>query len=599
MTVITASPKSFQAMLNAQAVANEQLFSIRALLEEAQLAQIATLMETKKIDDDGDRQEKIESDSLKVQKDALKAQQDQLQLMKDDISDRKKREEELAKVMEGMKSFKTPLEKVKSTFSNIKEKFSGENIKKSFLQNTNILGINDKKLEKQRFVTEQKALGFKGTEKELSSNFESAYAIKKDADKNKAQIDKMVSDTGGKYSAEQIAKTNPEMAKLLDKKKGFESEYSKFDLGSKALATVSETPSQAFASQGEQQEMAAEQTKAISAQSDLLSKIEENTRGGGSEQKASAASGDSGGGLLGGIGKGLEKLGNGLARLGGGAGRGIAGFLRGLAMGLAAMANPATIVGLGAATLAIMGIGKALGYAAPFMEAFAPVLIKIADVVQNVFVAAIEKLPEVITAVGEVVMGIIGAISDAIVEVIDSVVSAVERLSEVDGGNLLKVGAGLLAIAGGLAAFGAGTAVAGVGNLVGGLLGAVTPGGSAMDQIMRLADKGENIEKAGIGIEKLAGGMTAFSAIDTDKIKAIAALPTEKIAAMGAAMGQAGLVYAKSGENAGAATKSSGGNKTNVVNAPVTNSTVQNQFIKSPIRNQDSTLSRYMQRKYA
>jgi hypothetical protein len=76
MTVITASPKSFQAMLNAQAVANEQLFSIRALLEEAQLAQIATLMETKKIDDDGDRQEKIESDSLKVQKDALKAQQD-------------------------------------------------------------------------------------------------------------------------------------------------------------------------------------------------------------------------------------------------------------------------------------------------------------------------------------------------------------------------------------------------------------------------------------------------------------------------------------------------------------------------------------------
>lgn len=588
-------------MLNAQAVANEQLFSIRALMEEAQLSQIVTLMESKRNDDSGERQEKIESDSLKVQKDALKAQQDQLQLMKDDISERKKREEELAKVMEGMKSFKTPLEKVKSTFSNIKEKFSGENIKKSFLQNTNILGINDKKLEKQKFITEQKALGFKGSDKDLSANFESAYKIKKESDKNQTQIDKLVGNTGGKYTAEQIAKTNPEMASLLDKKKGFATDYSKFDLGAKVVgSSTTETPSQSFASSGEQQEMMGEQVKAVGEQTSLLSKIEENTRGESSKQKAAAASGDEGGGgLLGGIGKGLAKLGAGLAKLGGGAGRGIASFLRGLAMGLAAMANPATIVGLGAATLAIMGIGKALGYAAPFMEAFAPVLIKIADVVQNVFVAAIEKLPEVITAVGEVVMGIIGAISDAIVEVIDSVVSAVERLSEVDGGNLLKVGAGLLAIAGGLAAFGAGTAVAGVGNLVGGLLGAVTPGGSAMDQIMRLADKGENIEKAGIGIEKLAGGMTAFSAIDTDKIKAIAALPTEKIAAMGAAMGQAGLVYAKSGENAGAASKSSGGNKTNVVNAPVTNSTVQNQFIKSPIRNQDSTLSRYMQRKYA
>lgn len=611
MTVITASPKNFQSMLNMQAVANEHLFTMRKLLEESQLAQIATLVETKRIDDDGDRQEKIEADNLKTDKEILKTQQDQLRLMQEDASERKKRQQDLEKVMEGMKTFKSPLEKLKEGIGNFKAKFSGENIKTSVLKATNVLGVNDKALEKDSFKKEQKALGFSGSDKELESNFEQAYNIKKKSTQNDKQIESLRSAAGGKYSAEEMSRTNPEMAKLLEKKGAYTEEYSKFDLGTKAIGAEptkesplqsltpmsKESPTQAFASAGEQQEMAQEQVRAVGEQTNLLTKIEENTRGG--DQKSAAGGGESGGGILGGIGKVLKSLGDGLAKLGGGAGRGIAGFLRGLAMGLAALANPATLVGLGAATLAIMGLGKALGYAAPFMEAFAPVLIKVADVVENVFVAAIEKLPEIIKAVGDVVMGIIGAISDAITEVIDSVVTSVERLSSLDGENLLKVGAGLLAVAGGLAAFGAGTAIAGVTNLVGGLLGAVTPGGSAMDQIMKLADKGANIEKAGIGVEKLAGGMTAFSGIDTEKIKAIAALPVEKISAMGAAMGQAGLIYAKSGENAGAGVPSSGGNKTNIVNAPVSNNTVQNQFIKSPIRNQDSTVSQYMRSKYA
>jgi hypothetical protein len=168
-------------------------------------------------------------------------------------------------------------------------------------------------------------------------------------------------------------------------------------------------------------------------------------------------------------------------------------------------------------------------------------------------------------------------------------------LSEMDGDNLLKVGAGLAAIGAGMAVFGAGTAAAGIGNLVGGFLNLITPGKSPVEQILELGKSGEGIEKAGVGVEKLATGLSAFSSIDTDKIKAIAALPTEKIAAMGAAMNSnANQVYNKSGENAQASVAPASSNSTTVVNAPVNNTTKQSQIIKSPVRNNESTINRYV-----
>ena len=62
----------------------------------------------------------------------------------------------------------------------------------------------------------------------------------------------------------------------------------------------------------------------------------------------------------------------------------------------------------------------------------------------------------------------------------------------------------------------------------------------------------------------------------------------------------ANAVDQKSADNAAAAVQSGGeGNKTNVVNAPVTNNTTQNQVIRAPIRNQDSSANTYMNRRYA
>ena len=67
-----------------------------------------------------------------------------------------------------------------------------------------------------------------------------------------------------------------------------------------------------------------------------------------------------------------------------------------------------------------------------------------------------------------------------------------------------------------------------------------------------------------------------------------------------AAPTSANAVEQKSADNAAAAIpESGGGNKTNVVNAPVTNNTTQNQVIRAPIRNQDSTANNYMRARYA
>lgn len=462
----------------------------------------------------------------------------------------------------------------------------------------------DKREEKQNYIKERMKLdptknlkGEAGAAKIFGEQFDKQQQIQKDMRKNEDALKKM-KELG--FKEEQIdrspeGKRKKELATDLAKidtrvrPEGFDPKTGMVD--EKKVKKKSAT------SESDMTEAQMENSRIQTEQLGLLSQIAENTapaKGG-----SGGGGGDGGGGIMAGIGAGLKAIGGGLKGLGEGAGKGIQAFLEGLAKGLAALCNPATLVGLAAAAVGIMAIGKALEMAAPFMEAFAPVLIKVADVVQNVFIAAIEKLPDIIKAVGDVIMGVISTISDSIIAVIDAVTSSIERLAQIDGTNLLAVGAGLAAIAAGMVAFGAANAVAGVGNLVGGFLSAVSGQKSPVDQILALGDKGQNIEKAGIGVEKLASGLEVFSKVDPDKIKAIAALPVDKIAAMGAAMGNAGQVYAKSGENAGAAVKPAGGIQTNVVNAPVNNVSKQSNVIRAPIRNRDSSAQEYMRSRYA
>ena len=606
MAVITASPKNFVRLIELQETANQNLHTIKSLLETSRNVQVASLIENKNIDDDGDRQEKIQQESLDLAKEDLKIQKEQLQTIKEAEAERKRAQEDIQKVMDTMKTFKSPLERIKDTMKNLGGKFSGENIKKKFLESTNVLGVNDKRLEKQKFIKEQTALGATG---DLNKKFEGAYAAKKESSKVEGNIQKLRDATGGKFTDEELAKSSEGNKALFAKKAALTEEYAQFDKGaqlkagdkasmvSPAAQEVAKTPTEAFASAGEQQEAAQENAKLMSDQTSLLVKIEENTRGGDSAGGAKPAA-EGGGGLLGGIGAGLKSMGKGIQGLMSGAGKGVSAFLKGLAIGLSALANPKALLGLGALTLALMGIGKALQMAAPFMEAFAPILIKIADVIQNVFIEAIKAIPDIIKSIGDVIMGVIGAISDSIIGIIDAVTSSIERLAQIDGGALLSVAGGLLALSGAMVAFGGAQALAGLGSLVGNLL--TIGSDSPVEQLIKIGDRGEGIQKAADGMEKLGSAMGAFGKIDKKTMEAINDFPwlkaTAFVAAGGSMQVDGAVVTKASKQNADAAAEKtgSGGGNTAVVNAPVTTNNNTSQVIKSPIRNQESSMSRFI-----
>ena len=605
MAVITASPKSFSRLIELQEVANENLRSIRSVVEMTRSLEGSSSVKTLTPSSGGGAND---DESIIVEKETLKTQKEILEQMKEDAKARAEDAEDIAKLAQGVKTFKSVGEKLSDGFGSFKSKFSLDNLRKSVLSATNIGGVNNKRLAREDFIQQQKALGVKGSRAELKEKFEGAQTAAKSIQANEAEFEKLKKSTG--LNEDQLSKTE-RGRELLQKREQSSAEYSKFDARAGLVATgpmaqapmtnlqPPVTPSTAAQNAGEQQEAQMENARMMDQQTDMLQKIEENTRGGGTEQKAAAASGGGddggGGGLLGGIGKGIKALGAGLGKGLQSVLLGIGKGLIGLAAGLVALTPAIPVIGV--LTLAAIGLGKALELAAPAIDAFAPVLMKVADVIGNIFMTAITVIPDILESIANV----IAQIGDTVIGIMDQVTESIERLAAIDGSNLLSVGAGLLAVAGGLAAFGAGSAIAGVSNLVGGLLGAITPGGGPVEQILKLGESGPNIEKAGIGVEKLAGGLKAFSGIDTDKIKAIAALPTEKIAAMGAAMGSAGVVENKSAQNQAARMSASagGGSQTNVVNAPVSNVTKQTQIIKAPIRNRESSQSRYMANRWA
>ena len=595
------SNSSVNSSIRQQTKSNEEGLTQLLGVQQQSLGHLSTIQSlietTANIKDD---------ERLKIEQESLDIQKKQLTVLEDSESDRKKAQEDIKKLMDTMKTFKSPLERVRDGVKGFAGKFSGENIKKNFLESTNVLGVNNKRLEKQKFIKEQTALGATG---DLNKKFEGAYAAKKESSKVEGNIQKLRDATGGKFTDEELAKSKPENAALFAKKAALTEEYAQFDKGaqlkagdkasmvSPAAQEVAKTPTEAFASAGEQQEAAQENARLMGDQTSLLQKIEENTRGGDSATpSAQGGSEGSGGGLLGGLGKGLKSLGTGLGK---GLGAILSGIGRGLftlSAGLVALTPAIPVIGV--LTLAAIGLGAALRLAAPAIEAFAPVLMKIAEVVGTVFVAAIEKIPEIIKSVGDVIMGVIGAISDSIIGIIDAVTGSIERLANIDGGALLQVAGGLLALSGAMVAFGGAQALAGLGSLVGNLL--TLGSDSPVEQLIKIGDRGEGIQKAASGMERLGSAMSAFGKIDKKSMEAINDFPwlkaTAFVAAGGSMQVDGAVVTKASKQNADAAAASSGGGggNTAVVNAPVTTNNNTSQVIKSPIRNQESSMSRFI-----
>jgi phage-related protein len=181
------------------------------------------------------------------------------------------------------------------------------------------------------------------------------------------------------------------------------------------------------------------------------------------------------------------------------------------AAGVAALANPASLVGLGALTLAFMGVGKGLQYMAPALEALGPVIIKIAGVIGDVLITALNKLPDILNGVGDTFKKVFSGISDLLTgfsHVVDSVFGGIKgiidawlagfksipdvlgQLSNLDASKLVDVGKALGPLSSALLAMGASA----------GLMALFGPD----------------------GLIKLAGSLSAFGDIDVNKISGVA-----------------------------------------------------------------------------
>ena len=141
------------------------------------------------------------------------------------------------------------------------------------------------------------------------------------------------------------------------------------------------------------------------------------------------------------VGNTIKKVGGGIKGFLGNLGKGIGAFLRGVAFGLKAIANPKVLLGLGAITLAFIGIGYALKLMAPAIEAVGNVMNAVfGGLVGMLSIITLEKAAAMVAlglsfnmlAVGIGALGIAALLGGG------KVVSFIEKIGAIDTSSLSK-----------------------------------------------------------------------------------------------------------------------------------------------------------------
>jgi hypothetical protein len=536
----------------------------------------------------------------------------------------------IANLANNMQTFKTIGDRLSDTSKKLKDNFGSMSaLKTTALKAFNIGGIFNKSIAKEKFIQTQRKLGSGDDRATLSGKFETANRAAKDIKANEAEISKLKKDTG--MSEADLAKRGAGKD-LFAKRNSLTDTLAGADLRAGSLKS---TPTQEHADAGANEEIQIENQKQVTKQSELLEAIAKNTGGTKQDTAKPAEGGKDGGGLLsglmsGGAGKaldGMKKFGIGLLAVGAalfvaakafqefgevewdsiGKGMVALGGLVLAAIGLDKVKG-SIIKGafaLGVLALAMYGMSEALGgFADLEWETIGKGMLAVAGIAVIAAVMGSAIVPITLGAAAIGLLGgalwIVGEAMQAVGKGFSEMTDGLTKLGQLDGNNLLMVGAGLAAIGAGMAVFGAGTAAAGIGNLVGGFLNLVTPGKSPVEQIMMMGEKGQDIKAAGDGVMALATGLGKFSGIDVKTIKAISELPIDKIAAMGAALRPANAVEGGSRANAdNAATAGGKSGSTSVVNAPVMTNNKTTQIIKPQIRNQESSVSSWLRQRLA
>jgi len=212
----------------------------------------------------------------------------------------------------------------------------------------------------------------------------------------------------------------------------------------------------------------------------------------------------------------LGKVGSSIASVGKGVGAGAGALLKGMAGGLAAIANPATLAGLAAVTLAINGIAAAVRIASPAFEPFGKLLESAGETIKSVF----EGLGSTIESIGKSVKGIIGSIAEGITNILTKISEArtagvrakteqIQQLSSIDPGTIESTARGITLMKNALEGFGSES----FGNVIKGLIS-----DGPVGDILKLAEKHEILNKAANAVMAItASGMSYKQIMDEEK----------------------------------------------------------------------------------
>jgi hypothetical protein len=554
------SNSSVNSSIRQQTKSNEEGLGNLLELQKASLGELSSIRQLLQLSREYQKNQQVSSGNA----DVVKLQMDMMQTMKEHASSSKryyktsedhfkkdqaswdneaKKLAELSKTMNTTGNIfqemrKSSKERTKSAVESVKD----GGLKRSVMGALNVGGIFNKSIAKSQWMSQQKAMGFKPTKDDA----EGAYKASKDMKAHEAEIAKFQKKTG--ISNEEEMRKTPTGSKLLDKRISLGEQMTKFDMGAQrfdptvkgmvnpeaanktpsgiAPAVVNKTPTASAAKEAQSEEVQLEGMRSQQAMSDVLKKIEENTRagvgkGGATPEKVKPAEG---GGLL----------------------DSIFGWIGDNFMGIIKkIFSPKNLL----KTLGkVFAIGALIGAIWEGLTDGFDEFMKTGDIGKAI------------------VAGLAGIVDFLTFGLFDK-----EKIKEVIGDMATWIDDHIV-------------------KPVSSFFGAMK------DSFLSLVSK--------IGIPEIdISSFTKYIPKAPDKIGPFYpfadAAPKAKTPEAPAPTA-ATAVEQKSADNAAAAVpESGGGNKTSVVNAPVTNNTTQNQVIRAPIRNQDSSAGSYMRSRYA
>lgn len=630
----------FKALLQTQKESLQSLRSMEEIMKLVKLTEYANLYETKKLDEENEQEVKLSKETKKIGEEHLKVAKETAKHLKDLKAAQETKSEEakaIANLAKSVASLKTLGDRFGDVGKKWKERLDPSNIKIATLSKMNIGGIFSKSIDRERFIKQQRAAGSTDDRSTLQEKFEGAYKTSRGLQKIGKEFEEKRKEAG--LSESEFGKT-VKGRELLQKKGLLAEEHAKYDIRATTVRQADDkTPTQKHADDGAEKEAQIEDQKAAGAQTDLLTKIEQNTRGDSPDQKIKPKEDEQGGGLLGkllgggGMGKalkGLKDFGVGIVLVSGALwvaskafksfaeveweeiGKGLV-VLGGLTVVAKVLGNATgsllkASVGLGALALVTWGISAAFKEFGDLDwetigKGFAAIVgLGVVGVVLGSFAGPALLGAASLGALGAAVW-VVGKGFQEMGEAFNEFVDGIERLSNIGFEGLIGVAGGLTALGGAMVAFGAGSAVAGLSNLVTGFLSAVTGQKTPVEQLVEIGQAGEGISKAGTGMQALGTAMKAFSEVKGDSLKALKQFPWEEatkfVAAGGSMSVDGGKVYNASKANADNAALSDGNKgtgNTTVVNAPVNNVANTTNVTKRNIRNQESSNAIYSRR---